>query len=252
MPRPHRLALAVAALLVLALGTGCHVTLSAGIDVHQDGSGTVRAGLGVDDEALGELGDLSTVLEAADLRQAGWMVTGPTKESDGLTWVRASKAFDDAEEANAAAAQLSGPDGPFEGFSVTHSQGLLRTRTSFTGVADLTAGLTGLSDTDLAAKLRDYDLGLDVEGLRRRFGDNLAGAVRVVVAAGLPGRITSNAPTVTGGRAVWSPAPGERVEMTAQADARRLDLLLYGVAGVLALAVALLAAVLWRRHRRRL
>ncbi len=244
-PRP----LLAAALLVLALGTGCHVTLAAGIDVRQDGSGTVRAGLGVDDEALAEIGDLAAVLEMTDLRQAGWEVTAPVKEADGLTWVRASKGFDDAEEANAVAAELSGPDGPFRDFRVTHSQTLLRTKTGFTGVADLTAGLVGLSDADLAAKLGDYDPGLDVEGLRRRFGQDLSGALRVEVSAGLPGKIASNAPTVADGRAVWSPPIGERLDMTAEADARRLTPLLYYVGGVLVVAVGLLAAVLWRRRR---
>jgi hypothetical protein len=250
MPRRARSTLLAAAALLLVLGTGCHVTLSAGIDVRQDGSGTVRAGLGLDDEALREIGDLATALDTTDLRQAGWEVTDPAKEDDGLTWVRASKSFDDPEEANAAAAELSGPDGPFRDLRVTHSQTLLRTKTGFTGVVDLSTGLTGLSDADLAAKLGDYDPGLDVEGLRRRFGDNLASAVRVEVSAGMPGKITSNAPAVVDGRAVWAPAVGERVEMTATSDARRLTPLLYYVGGGLVVAVGTVTAVLWRRRRR--
>ena len=67
------------------------------------------------------------------------------------------------------------------------------------------------------------------------------------MSAGLPGKITSNAPAVVDGRAVWSPAVGERVEMTATADARRLTPLLYYVGGALVVAVGLLAAVLWRQ-----
>ncbi|MEA2843858.1 MAG: hypothetical protein QOJ69_1529 [Actinomycetota bacterium] len=247
-PRP----LLAAAVLVLALGTGCHVTLAAGVDVRQDGSGTVRAGLGVDDEALAEIGDLAAVLEVADLRQAGWEVTVPAKEKDGLTWVRASKGFDDAEEANTAAAELSGPDGPFREFRVTHTQTLLRTKTGFTGVVDLSPGLTGLSDADLAAKLGDYDPGLDVEGLRRRFGQDLAAALRVEVSARLPGKTTSNAPTLVDGRAVWAPAVGDRIDMTADAEARRLTPLLSFVGGALVVVVGLLTVVLWRRRRRRL
>ncbi len=137
---------------------------------------------------------------------------------------------------------------------MTHSQTLLRTKTGFTGVVDLSTGLTGLSDADLAAKLGDYDLGLDVEGLRRRFGQDLGTAVRIEVSAGLPGKITSNTPAVVDGRAVWSPAVGERVEMTATSDARRLTPLLYYVGGAVVVAVGLVAAVLRPRlgkHRRR-
>ena len=202
-----RTLLAVVALALFA--TGCHVTLSAGIDLRADGSGTVHAGVGFDDEALAEIGDLGAALRADDLRRAGWEVVGPAKEDDGLTWVRAAKEFDDVEEAAVVAAELSGPNGPFRDFRVTRERSLFRTRTSFTGVVDLTAGLTGLSDADLQAALGDFDLGLDVEGLQRRFGDTLGDRVRVEVSAKLPGKVDAEpATTVDGGRAVWTAAVG--------------------------------------------
>jgi hypothetical protein len=253
MPRGKergRTLLAVVALALLA--TGCHVTLSAGVDVGADGSGTVHAGVGFDDEALGEIGDLGTALRADDLRRAGWDVVGPTKEDDGLTWVRAAKEFDDVEGAAEVAAELSGPNGPFRDFRVTRERSLFRTKTSFTGVLDLTAGLTGLSDADLQAALGDFDLGLDVEGLQRRFGDTLGDRVRVEVSAKLPGKVDAEPATaVDGGRAVWTAAAGERVELAAVGDLRRLGPLVVGVLVLVLVAGGLGVVMLRARVRRR-
>src|SRR5205085_609361 len=86
--------------------TGCQVTLTAGVDLGADGSGTVHAGIGFDDEAVGEIGDLGAALRTDDMRAAGWDVVGPAKEDDGLTWVRAAKGFDDPDEAAAGAAEV--------------------------------------------------------------------------------------------------------------------------------------------------
>lgn len=232
----------MAAALALALGaTGCQVTLAVEVDVGADGSGTVQAGVGFDDEALREVGDLGAALRVHDLRQAGWEVVGPTREADGVTWVRASKGFDDPEEAAVVAAQLSGPEGPFRDFRVTRERSLLRTRTGFAGVVDLSAGLAGLSDAELQAALGDFDLGLDLDGLRRRFGDALGDGVRVRVSASLPGDLEANTPSVRDGRANWSAAPGERLEMTARATLTRLGPLAYGGIALLVVTAALVA-----------
>ncbi len=249
---PRRTCLAVLVLVLALFGTGCQVTLSAGIELKADGSGTIRAGVGFDDEALAEIGDLAAALRADDLRAAGWEVVGPAEEDDGLTWLRASRPFDDPEEAAVVAAQLSGPDGPFRDFKVSRERSLFRTRTSFTGVADLTAGLAGLSDADLQAALDDFDLGLDVEGLERRFGDALGDRVKVEVSVKLPGKIEAETATVDDGRAVWTPAPGERIELVAQGDLRRLAPLVYGSLALVVAALGLAAVVLRTRQRRRL
>lgn len=233
------------AVVALALvGCGCQVTLSARIDLRADGSGTVVAGVGFDDAAVAEAGDLAAALRADDLRAAGWDVTGPAREDDGLTWVRVSKGFDDPEEAALVAAELSGPAGPFRDFRVTRDRSLLRTRTSFTGVVDLASGLAGLSDADLQAALGDFDLGLGPAAL----GDR----VRVEVSAELPGAVeASGAATIEGGRAVWTPALGERVEVSATGDLRRVAPLVYGTLALLGVAAGLAVVVLRARVRRR-
>lgn len=241
---PRRLLVVVA--LVALLATGCQVKLTARIDVGRDGRGRVSAGVGLDADALAEVGDLATALRVDDLRQAGWQVDGPKKEDDGLTWVRASKPFADPDEATAAMAELSGPGGPFRDLRLARTKSLLRSKTTFTGVLDLTGGLAGLSDPDLAGRLGDVNLGLDVEGLKGRFGDDLAKTVTVEFSAGLPGKVETNG----AGRAVWSPQLGQTVQMDASSQAFRIDPRLVGVA-VGGLALLMLVAILMRSRRRR-
>ena len=235
--RPRLRLLALAGALLLA-GTGCQVTLAAGVDAGPDGSGRVRAGVGLDDEALRQVGDLAAVLRVDDLRQAGWEVEGPAAEDDGLTWVRASKRFDDPGEADRALAELSGPAGPFKDFRLTRSGSLLRTRTTFTGTVDLGAGLAGLVDPELTERLGGGDPGLDA----------MARAARVEVSAGLPGSITTNAPVTSGGRAVWTPEMGSVLTLSAEGDLRRLAPLVYGALAVAAVAAALVLFVVRRRR----
>jgi hypothetical protein len=245
-----RLALLVA---VLAWATAaCQVTLATGIEVARDGSGRVTAGVGLDADALAEVGDPATAIGVDDLRRAGWEVVGPRKEGDGLTWVRASKPFADPGQAAAVLAELSGPDGPFRDFRLARTKSLTRSTTTFTGTVDLSRGLTGLSDPELAAALGDVDLALDLDGLRRRFGDDLARTVRVEVTAGLPGKVTTNAPARDGDQARWSPQLGQTIQLEASGSALRLDPgLVTAAAGALTVVAIALAVALRRRRRRR-
>jgi hypothetical protein len=213
----------------LLLLTGCQVTLTAGIDARPDGSGSIRAGLGLDDAALREVGDLASELRLDDLRQAGWEVTGPRKEeNDGLTWVRLSKRFVDEAHAASVAAELSGPDGPFRDFKLERSRSFLKTTMRFTGLVDLSRGLTGLSDAALQERLGGYDLRLD-----RPEAD-----VRVRVEARLPGR----------DRIAWEPRLGDQLRLEARSEAWNLRPLLPAALAVL-LAAAAVAALAWGGRR---
>ena len=226
--------------------SACQVSLTAGVDVNRDGTGRVVAGVGLDDEAVREVGDLATALRLDDVRAAGWQVEGPRKEDDGLTWLRASKPFSDPEQVPAIVAELNGPAGPFRDFRVTRTKSLTRTKLAFTGTVDLAAGLTGLADPELTAALGDVDLGLDPDGLRSRFGDRL----KVQARAGLPGDITTNAPARDGGRALWAPELGQTVLLEASSSAFRVDPRLLATAGAALLLAVTLLAVLLRRRRR--
>jgi len=234
--------------LVVVLAAGaCQVRVTGGIDVDAGGGGTVRAGLGLDAEALKTVGDVAAALRVDDLRRAGWKIDGPRREGDGLTWVRVTRPVSDTAEAVTALAQLSGPDGPFRNLSVTSTRSLFRNRASLSGTVDLSGGLTGLADADLLSKLNG-GLPLDLEGLRKELGADLDNVVQVSFEARLPGSVHANTTEKTGGRLVWRPPLGGR--MPIQATSRGLNLLpIVAVAVVLLVAVG--AATGWLLVRRR-
>ena len=246
---PRRLLPLLVALLAW-VGTACQVTLAAGVDVSRDGTGRVTAGLGLDADALKEVGDPATALRLDDVRQAGWDVEAPRREDDGLTWIRASKPFSHPDQVPAILAELNGPEGPFRDFRVVRTKSLTRARTTFTGTLDLSRGLAGLSDPQLATAMGDVPLGLDVDGLRARFGDNLADTVKVRVTAGLPGDVTHNAPASEGGRALWAPELGQTVQLQASSEALKINPVMPIAAGGLLVMVVGLVVLARRRADR--
>ena len=245
---PRRLLPLLVAFLAWA-GTACQVTLAAGVDVARDGTGRVTAGLGLDADALVEVGDPATALRLDDVRQAGWQVEGPRKEDDGLTWFRASKPFSDPDQVPAILAELNGPDGPFRDFRIVRTKSLTRSTTTFTGTLDLSRGLAGLSDPDLTTALGDVPLNLDVDGLRGRFGDAVGNTVKVLVTAGLPGKVDTNAPASDGSRALWAPDLGQTVQLEASSQAFRVDPRIPMAAASVLVLVVVLVVVIRRRHR---
>ena len=83
-------------LLLLVLGvvlSACQMQATVDVDVQEDGSGTVRVGVSLDDEAAALAPDLREELRTDDLVEAGWTVAEPASEDDGLLWIRAEKAF---------------------------------------------------------------------------------------------------------------------------------------------------------------
>jgi len=232
--------------VVLAAGA-CQVRVTGGIDVDPNGGGTVRAGLGLDAEALKTVGDIGSALRVDDLRQAGWKIEGPRQEGDGLTWVRASRSVSDTAEAAVALAQLSGPDGPFRDLKISSSHTLFRNRTSVSGVVDLSGGLTGVGDPDLLAKV-GAGLPLDLDGLRKELGADLDKVVQVSFEARLPGAADANTKEKAGGRLVWRPPMGGR--MPIEASSQGLNMLPL-VAVALVLLVAVGGGTLWLVMRRR-
>ena len=236
-----------APVLLLAL-SACQVRVTAGIDVAASGEGTVRAGVGLDADALRAVGDLAAALRVDDLRAAGWEVEGPRGEGDGLTWVRASRAFSEVEEARLALSQLSGPDGPFRNLSFERERSFLRTRTRLSGTVDLTGGLTGFADADLR-NLVGETIRLDPDGLRGELGTDLDRAVQVQFEARLPGSVRSNAPERAGDRSVWRPAVGEQLAIEASSSGLQVPLVPIALAVALLLAVAVGGVVVVRRRR---
>ena len=253
MTRRARLLLA-AALLVLA--TGCRLDVRVGLDVEDDGSGEVTVAAGLDDDALNRVGNLERQLKVGDLEDAGWTVTGPTKDpDDGLSWVRATKPFATPAEAAAVMAEINGDQGPFRDFELRKSRSFARTKWTFTGRFDFGEGLAAFSDEELTQALDGEPLGQSVEEVEAQLGAAIDRLVGIQVAVRLPGDISSNASTEADNGAVWdlslSEAGGTELEATGR-DLNRAALawaiaaLLCGIA-----LVVLLIVRIARRPRRR-
>jgi hypothetical protein len=241
--RRSKLTLAAAALALLVC-SACQVTIAVGVDAKQNGSGLVRAGVGLDADALRQIPDLAQQLRVDDLKRAGWTVVGPRKESDDRTWVRATKPFANPAGAAKAMTELNGPNGPFKGFHLTRKHSFLRTKTSFSGTVDR-VGARGLADSQLQQQLGGS--GVDPAVLQQQLDQIVNRTVRVEVVLHLPGSISSNAPTDVSGGVVWRPKASEQAHLTASSTARDLRPIIFGA---LAVVLAVAAFVVWRRSRR--
>jgi hypothetical protein len=220
------------------------VTIAVGVDARQNGSGVVRAGVGLDADALRQIPDLAQQLRVDDLKRAGWTVVGPRKESDNRTWVRATKPFADAAGAAKAMTELNGPNGPFRDFRLTRTHSFLRTKTSFSGTVDR-VGARGLADPRLQQQAGSS--GVDPKVLEQQLDQLVNRTVRLEVVAHLPGSISSNAPTEVSGGAVWHPKAGEQAHLMASSTAWDLRPIIFGA---LAVVLGVAAFILWRRSRR--
>ena len=138
--------------LALLVATGCQVQIHTTVSMQSNGHGTVTQAVGFDDAALRRVGDLDQQLAVDDLEAAGWTVDPAVKEGD-TTWVRAHHGFSSPAEATTLVGQLSGPDGPYRDVVVHHTDGLLSSSSSVTGIIDTTAGFRMFGDPDLIAAI---------------------------------------------------------------------------------------------------
>jgi len=179
-----RVAGAVAVLLLFA--TGCQVEIHTTVSMQSNGHGTVTQAVGFDDVALRRVGNLDQQLHVDDLAQAGWTVDPAVKEGD-TTWVRAHHPFSSPAEATRLVGQISGPDGPYRDVVVKHSDGLLSSSSSVTGVIDTTAGFKMFGDPALVATMGGDGTGGLLERIAKEEGRPAADMVMVSFTSELPG-----------------------------------------------------------------
>jgi hypothetical protein len=182
--RAGRLLAALVALLALA---GCRMTVAVDVAVREDETGSVTVGVGLDEAALARAGDLDQQLRVDDLVAAGWEVSGPQAEADGLTWVRATRGFAGPEEFAAVMGQITGPDGAFRDWRLTKASGFLETTWDVEGVVDLTGGPETFSDPALAAVLDGDPYGGTLARIEQEEGRPVSEMVDFVVRVTLPG-----------------------------------------------------------------
>lgn len=227
----RRARLGAALVFVLVLVGGCRADVGVTLEVDHDGGGRVRVEVVVDQEVSDRI-DLPTVLRVDDLVQTGWRVTGPERRGEGGTVIEATKGFADPSGAARVMDEVSGPDGPFQRFRVTHSGGVFVSRASFAGTVDLTRGVEGFADPALIEALGG------AESLQQLLGRPIDEAVGVRVTVRLPGRTET-----------WTPSFGQATEL--DLAARRVSLV--AVTGVVALVLViagLVSFLLSQRGRR--
>lgn len=184
--RPGRSLVALVLLLAVAL-TGCRMTVAVDVVVQEDETGSVTVGVGLDGAALARVGDLEQQLRVEDLVAAGWEVSEPRAEADGLTWVRATRTFAGPEEFAAVMDQITGPEGAFRDWRLTKGSGLLETTWAVDGTVDLTGGPETFSDPALAAVLGGDPYGGTLARIEQEEGRPVSEMVDFVVRVSLPG-----------------------------------------------------------------
>lgn len=185
--------LAVLVGLLVALLAGCNTTAIVRVDVKPNGSGTVEVDVLLDAEAAAKVGDLSKVVQFDDLRKAGWTIEGPSDWTKlrglnglpkGTIEVRATRPFDNVEQANKILTSISGPDGPLKGVKLTRSSSFTSTKFTAVGTVDLSKGLDAFGDSDLTKAL-----GAPVAEAAQQFngGKPVTGDLKVDVQVGSTG-----------------------------------------------------------------
>jgi hypothetical protein len=174
--RVRALVVALAALVLAA----CHVEGRVDVTVFDDGSGTVSVSVGLDDEAVERVWDLSGAVPTVDLVDAGWKVGAPTEEG-GLTWIEATKRFRSPEELTAVMDEI----GVFRDWTLKVTDGFASTSWEVDGRIVVNGGVTQFSDSDLAAALDGMALGMTPEELQTAMDES--GPLQLTVNVRLPG-----------------------------------------------------------------
>ncbi len=243
--RPHRRLLVALVALLVAVLVACEVQVDVDVAVEDDGSGSVVVGVGLDAEAMARIPDLSQQLRTADLEAAGWLVDPPAPDAEGITWVRVSKPFDDAEEADAILDELTGPDGPLGDLHLERTDGFATSSWALTGSVDLTGGVEGFIDQSIADLLGGDADGGQVERIEAELSRPAEEMVQLRLTADLPGAAsqTIELPLAEGGEVPVS------VEASTSRTGPRAMLAGGAAVGMLALLLAAVALLRARSAR---
>ena len=175
------------------LAAACQVHTEVGIDVAEDGSGTVAVVVTLDREAAGRLGNPATALRLDDLRQAGWEVDDADEVDGGGLRLVGRRGFASADQLGPVLDEIGGAEGIFRGTELTISDGFSATTYDFTTTVELSGSIEQFSDAELAAALDGLPLARSAEELAAE-GATGPEAATLDVVVDLPG----GAPTTNG------------------------------------------------------
>ena len=241
----RRLLVVVAACALLL--AGCKVDTTLTIDVHDDGSGSVRVRLTLDADAVQNAqaggGMLEDRVRLGDLQAAGWTVTPWRRAPDGSATVSLRKDFANAGDLAGVIAEISGKDGPLQGVTLERNRGFLSTEYQIKGDADLSRLTAAIADDpEVVAQLTGQRV--DLAQIDQRLARQINDAFRLRIRFVFPG----------GGVTEVKPEPGKKVSLatsTSQFDTTRALLLAGAVAlGVLGVVLLVRGELRGRRRRR--
>jgi hypothetical protein len=249
--------LAVGAVALVALLTGCRVNTRVALYETASGRGVVTVSVSLDASALAAIGGrqaLAAQLQDADLKAAGWTVTGPTPGPGSTTVVTASHGYTTPAQASALLADVAGTGPPGERpfrLSVEKRHGFWRDERVLQGEVDLTCGVACFGDPGLTKAL-GFPTGVNPAPLGA--GERPDQVFTFSLDARLPGRlVNSNGTPLSDGTLRWTPRLGQRPQLAALTRTWNTGhIVVAGVAsGVAVLLVIGLAAYWWVRRRRR-
>jgi hypothetical protein len=250
-------ALVFTGLLVSVVLSACGANVNLRVVVGRSGTGSVALTVAVPSSTAVQVEDLKNGLPVADLRAAGWVVTGPRSRPDGSTVVSARHTFSNLAEVPALVADIagSGPEAkrPFR-LAVNEQPGFLQNSYTASGRVDLQCSLSCFDDPKLAASV-GYALGMppsEVRQLVAHPAKDIGFRVQVL----LPGQVTTSdaGGTADDGTLVWSPVLGQATSVVASSkvvDTGRVRGLAIAVGAGAFIVVVTAFYVVWSGRRRR-
>jgi hypothetical protein len=171
---------------------GCSARATVNISVHPDGSGTVRAQIALDADAVqaAEAGGatLDQRVRLADLHRAAWTVSPWVRARNGGATLTVTKRFQSTDQVASIARELSWSTGPLRHIEVTRAGAWLGLghRSALHGVVDLADAQPGvMNDQQLVASLTGQHV--DLNAINQQLLTQLRSSFSVRVVTDLPG-----------------------------------------------------------------
>ena len=232
---------------LLLFVTGCNIQLRVVIDLEENGSGEVSAGIGLDAAARDEVifQDLEQVLQTSDLETSGWTFQATGRGSDGREWYEATKPFANSDDLQNILNELTSSTNTFEDWKILTETSEKKRSYSVIGSVDLTEGFEIFTDNALNDLLEEPPLGISRDTLEENLGIPLEDSVSLRVIVNLPDESDGKIFDIPLGEQRVIDASGESEHRIAQI----LDWVVWAVIGLLILSI-LLAVINWYLDRR--
>tara|TARA_B100000945_G_scaffold104212_1_gene82445 strand:- start:2249 stop:3688 length:1440 start_codon:yes stop_codon:yes gene_type:complete len=173
---------------VAIIAAACNIQLQVTIDIQEDGTGKVTAGVGLDAMAQDQevFGNLESILRTSDLSSSGWDFEVVGKSADGYMWYEASKGFLSPEDIQGVLDELTSSPNVFTGWelSIESTQG--KRIYGIAAEVDLREGFSIFTDTELSTLLEEPPLGISLESLQADLGQKPEDTVTMQVTVNLP------------------------------------------------------------------